>query len=456
MYVRAVAFAVIPMVGLGLVGGLLFRFGLRDFELWVGQTSVLGPFVFLNLLLLGFRALATVDAYRVVVGANYDHRTSATRPNRLGLHVNPLSLAGLTGVLLVMAAGHAFAGYWDMKLYTTLEQIHSPVAIDSPSPNPAGTVEPVVTFPPQQAVPPAPTFAPWSSNTRLNILLVGVDEQDGGFRTDTMIVVSLDPVTHEVSMFSMPRDTYGLPMPPNSRLSALWGSNFNYKLNSLWAYSDRYRDLFPGGGADALKQALGYAYGLDIQYYVLVNFSGFQNVVDALGGVTVNVPAPVVDDGYPGNNGDGQHLRIYIPAGIQHMNGSQALTYARSRKGGIYYDDYNRSARQEQLLVALEQQANIGEVSAHLSELMDGLSATIHTDLPEGPGVLGPLLDQGRYVTLARIKSIAFSPSGAYGVSAMVGPAGSQQSVFLPDVARIRAGVKDALADLAGGGTSSP
>jgi anionic cell wall polymer biosynthesis LytR-Cps2A-Psr (LCP) family protein len=94
-----------------------------------------------------------------------------------------------------------------------------------------------------------------------------------------MIVVSLDPVTHAVSMFSMPRDTYGLPMPPNSRLSTLWGSNFNYKLNALWEYSDRYRDLFPGGGADALKQALGYAYGLDISYYVLVNFAGFQDSV---------------------------------------------------------------------------------------------------------------------------------------------------------------------------------
>jgi LCP family protein required for cell wall assembly len=242
-------------------------------------------------------------------------------------------------------------------------------------------------------------------------------------------------------MFSMPRDTYGLPMPPNSRLSALWGSNFNYKLNALWEYSDRYRDLFPAGGADALKQALGYAYGLDISYYVLVNFSGFQDVVDGLGGVTINVPAPVVDDGYPGNDGDGQHLRIYIPAGIQHMDGSEALTYARSRKGGTYYDDYDRSARQEQLLVALEQQADIGAVSAHLSQLMDSLSMTIHTDLPEGPTVLGPLLDQARYVTLAGIRSYAFSPAGGYGTSAMIGRTGSQLSVFLPDIARIRAEV---------------
>ena len=441
-YVRAVGFAIVPMVGLGLVGGLLVRYGLRDFGLWVGQTSVLGPFVVLNMLLLGYRVLATVDAYRIVVGSNAEDLPSGrSRPDRPRLRINPLSLVGLTAILLVMAAGHAFAGYWDLKLYTTLEEIHSPVAIASPRPDPAGTVEPVLTFPPQRSMLPAPTPQPWNSNSRLNILLVGADEQGGGLRTDTMIVVSLDPVTHAVSMFSMPRDTYGLPMPPNSRLSALWGSNFNYKLNALWEYSDRYRDLFPGGGADALKQALGYAYGLTISYYVLVNFAGFQDVVDGLGGVTINVPAPVVDDGYPGNDGDGQHLRIYIPAGIQHMNGSEALTYARSRKGGTYYDDYDRSARQEQLLVALEQQADIGEVSAHLSQLMDGLSMTIHTDLPEGPTVLGPLLDQARYVTLASIRSCAFSPAGGYGTSAMIGRTGSQLSVFLPDIARIRAEV---------------
>ncbi|HEY5487400.1 MAG TPA: LCP family protein [Candidatus Limnocylindrales bacterium] len=417
---------------------------------------MLGPFVILNLLLLGYRALATVDAYRSVVGANVAANAGANldsggpngslRPRRPRLRIHPLSLAGLTAILLVMAAGHAFAGYWDLRLYKTLEDIHSPIAVASPSPNPVGTVEPVVTFPPQPAVPPAPTFQPWTGEGRLNILLVGVDEQGEGFRTDTMIVVSLDPVTHKVSMFSMPRDTYGLPMPPNSRLSALWGSSYNYKLNSLWAYSDRYRDLFPGGGADALKQALGYTFGLDIQYYVLVSFSGFQDVVDALGGVTVNVPAPVVDDGYPGNDGDGQHLRVYIPAGIQHMNGSEALTYARSRKGGVYYDDYDRSARQEQLLVALEQQANIGEISAHLGELMDGLSTAVHTDLPEGPTVLGPLLDQARYVALPSIRSLAFTPAGGYGTSATVGPTGSQQSVFLPNAAAIRAKVASVLA----------
>ena len=213
-------------------------------------------------------------------------------------------------------------------------------------------------------------------------------------------------------------------MPPNTPLSYLWGTNYNFKLNTLWAYSDRFRQLFPNGGADALKQAMSYAlFGRPdaISYYVLVNFSGFQTIVDTLGGVTVNVPAPIVDNGYPGN-GDGEHQRLYVPAGMQHFTGAQALAYARSRHcpNTFLCEDYNRSARQEAILVALEQQANLGLVSSHLSDLIDALSGSIHTDIPEGPEVLGALIDQARYINLTNIKTYAFSTDGGYGVGAFV------------------------------------
>ena len=248
---------------------------------------------------------------------------------------------------------------------------------------------------------------------------MGVDEQGGGFRTDTMEVVSIDPVSRQVAMFSIARDTFGLPMPPKSRLSQLWGTNFNYKLNALWKYSDKYRTLFPNGGVDALKQAVGYAFFGNqnaIQYYALVNFNGFAQVVDALGGVTINVPAPLKDDGFPGNHGNGLHLRVYVPAGIQHMTGEQALTYARSRKavmpgGGEspLFNDYNRSARQQQMLVALEQQADLNEISTHLSDLIDALGQTIHTDIPEGPDVLGPLIQLAKGIQPGDIKTYVFA-----------------------------------------------
>jgi LCP family protein required for cell wall assembly len=323
---------------------------------------------------------------------------------------------------------------------------HTPIVIaaEAPSVTPGASTEPLPspTLPVTATFQAQPTARPWDQKGRLNILLVGVDQQDGGFRTDTMIVASIDPTTHRVALFSMPRDTWGLPTPPGSALSLLWGPSLNFKLNALWTYSDPYRGLFPGGGADALKEAMSYAlFGTPnaIPYYVLVSFSGFQDIIDTFGGVTINVPAPLVDNGFPGN-GDGQHLRVNIPAGMQHMNGFEALTYARSRKGGGYYNDYDRSARQEQLLVALKQQADLSAISSHLSDLIDDLSSTIHTDIPEGPDVLGALIDQARFVNLVNIKTYAFSTSG-YGEGAMVGPVDSQTSAFLPDLYTIRATV---------------
>jgi LCP family protein required for cell wall assembly len=447
-YARACAFAAPAFGILGVLVAVFTHYGLRDFGLWVGQTSVLGPLIVVNLVILAYRAMATADAYRLVIGRNWgthdsgrwDSIEETSPPPRL--RVNPLSLAGLGLILSVTVAGHVVIGYWDLRLYNTLQTIYSPVVIDTSTSDQSAEPEPTVTFEPQQTIPPASTPKPWTGKGRLNILLVGVDQQDRGFRTDTMIVVSMDPATHQVAMFSMPRDTYGLPLQPRSRLAALYGSTYNARLNGLWKSADRYRQLFPGGGADALKQALGYAYGLDIQYYVLVNFAGFKKVVDTMGGVTVNVPAPVIDNGYPTGDGSGQHLRVYIPAGIQHMDGEQALTYARCRKGSPLYDDYNRSARQEQILVALQQQADLASVSTHLGDLLDALSQTVHTDMPQGPDFLGPLIDQARDVKLDDVKTYTFSPS-VYGSGGMV----NGSYVFWPNVTAIRVAVKNAISD---------
>jgi hypothetical protein len=131
---------------------------------------------------------------------------------------------------------------------------------------------------------------------------------------------------------------------------------------------------------------------------------------------------------------------VNIPAGMQHMNGYDALTYARSRKGGGYYNDFNRSARQEQILVALEQQADLRAVSSHLGDLIDSLSDAIHTDLPQGPNVLGALIDQARYVNVTNIRTFAFGTSG-YGGYGMFGPPNDLTSGFEADLVRVRATV---------------
>ena len=98
---------------------------------------------------------------------------------------------------------------------------------------------------------------------------------------------------------------------------------------------------------------MGYLYGLDIKYFVEVNFDGFKKVVDTMGGVTVNVQMPVSDDRFPSI--DGGLRRVYIPSGIQHMDGAEALRYARSRHGS---NDFDRGARQQRVLLSLREQAD--------------------------------------------------------------------------------------------------
>ncbi len=438
---RAFLFAAPAFGVLGMVVAIAAHYGLRNFGLWVGQTSVLGPLIAVNLVILVYRAVGTVDAYRLAMtpGSHDEPADPDPEPKRRS-RVNPLSVAGLVLILTVMVGGHAALGYWNVKVYNALETIYSPVDVGDASPDPSSEPEPTVSFEPQQTIPPAQTPKPWTGKGRLNILLVGVDSQEGGFRTDTMIVVSLDPATHQVAMFSIPRDTYGLPLQPRSRLAAVFGSSYENKLNGLWRKADPYRQLFPGGGADALKQALSYAYGIDIQYYVLVSFDGFRKVIDTLGGVTITVPAPVVDDGYPLSDGSGQHLRVYIPAGTQHMTGQEALTYARSRKASGLYDDFNRSARQEQILVALQQRADLATISANLGDLIDALGKAVHTDIPQGPDFLGPLIDLARHIGPEDIKAYTFAPP-THGSGGLV----KSSYVFWPNIKAIRATVKQAL-----------
>ena len=168
-------------------------------------------------------------------------------------------------------------------------------ATPSPTPEPSlGSQVPEVSVP------------PWDGRERLNILLIGADEQGGGHNTDTLITVSIDPVTKQVAMFSLPRDTSDVPIPSGSGAIVLGPLPTADKINSFFVNNRRRSDLWPGNdrtrGYNGLKAVLGELYDLDIKYFVEVNFEGFKKVVDAVGGVTINVQVPVVDDAFPGSD----------------------------------------------------------------------------------------------------------------------------------------------------------
>jgi LCP family protein required for cell wall assembly len=456
---RALAFAAAPVLFIAAVAGVVLR--LDRVELF---GLALNPFILssvfaLNLVILIYRLVAIVDAYRVAEYLNQFavRGDGVVGPVRLR---KPLSVAGLLAVLFVMAASHVVVARYDMlaldvlgsdcifiggdtKGVCTADTSPSPdasagasAATDEPTADPTASPTPeasaVGTDVPQVSIPP------WDGKERLNILLIGTDQRpnQGSYNTDTLIVVSIDPVTKQVAMFSLPRDTVDVPVPPGPA-QRLFGSAFSGKINS-WFQAVRNRpDLFPGTtqtrGYNGLKAIIGNLYGLDIKYFVEVNFDGFRAVVDSIGGVTINVQIPVSDDHYPGDKGKLE--RIYIPSGIQHMDGDQALQYARSRHGS---SDFDRGQRQQRVLLSLREQANPQDLIPRLPELINALKKAVRTDIPVSQ--LSQLLGLASSVDTKDIRSYVFTPP-FYQTEYLNSPRGY---IIVPNVSKIRAAVKSA------------
>ena len=450
-YQRAIGFAAAPVLLLALGAGVGLRANIFDLAgvaleyLWLIQI--------LNILILLYRIVAAVDAYRV---ANFLNATEAAGSRRLGrarTAINPLSVAGLVAVIIVMSGVHVVVAQYDLQAQDLVNCVFdpsgtaqcdtsSPTASSGPGQTDSGdTSSPTADLPggtanPSSTVAAAPTTPPYTGG-RLNILLIGADQRphQGTFNTDTLIVASIDPKTKQVAMFSLPRDTTGVPLPPGPAQAAL-GSTYPAKINSLWTEAQHRPDLFPGNDAQrgyrALKDALGLLYGVSIPYYAEVNFDGFERLVDAVGGVTINVQFPVLDDNYPGDGG--VPIRVYIPAGIQHMTGAQALVYARSRHGSV---DYDRSQRQQRVLLSLKDQTDVNAMIPKIPQLVSALKSTIHTDIPVNQ--LPALLQLAGQVDTTNIRSYVFSPP-LYG-HPVVGPYGDANTLL---VSKVRAAVRSA------------
>jgi LCP family protein required for cell wall assembly len=440
-YRRGLGFAAAPL----LIGALLAGFAVRMSVFDLGGLATQPWFqvaVFVgNLVALVYRAYAIVDAWSIARALSGRPAPSTTVALR---QAGVLSVAGLAAVLLVMSGVHVAVARYDLLLQRTTHCIFDPDATDCPQESPGpdeGTAAPSGPITPEPSLGPAVTEQPipqWDGRQRLNILLVGVDEQGGGFNTDTMITVSIDPKTDQVVMFQLPRDTVDVPVPPGPAQS-IWGSLYQSKINSYAAWARGRPDIYAGGtketrGLNGLKAILGNLYGLDIKYFVEVNFNGFKQVVNALGGVTINVQVPVLDDNFPQPGGN--RLRLFIPAGIQHMTGQEALDYARSRKST---SDFERAARQQRVLVSLREQLDIGEAIKNIDQLAAAIGQSVRTDIPVDlvPKLLG-LADK---ISSRSIRSVTFTPPFYQTECLNCPPRGY---IIVPKVARIRAAVADA------------
>ena len=218
---------------------------------------------------------------------------------------------------------------------------------------------------------PTPDTTP-KPNGRINVLLVGADSGLGYNHalTDTLMLVSVDPVGKTVDMLSLPRDIAQFPL--------FNGGTFPGKINSLATYAEAHRSEFPDGGFGTLTREVGYLLGTSVHYYAYVDLAGFQAVIDAVGGVDIVNPKQISDPGY--GFPDGTH-GFSLSAGPHHLNSKLALAYVRSRNGPGD-NDFTRARRQQGLLTALKAQLTRPENLANLPAILAALANAVQTTYP--------------------------------------------------------------------------
>jgi LCP family protein required for cell wall assembly len=238
----------------------------------------------------------------------------------------------------------------------------------------------------------APDNQGWSGDDRLNILLLGVDIEAGGAsRTDTLILVNIDPVAKSARMMSIPRD-----------LKVVIPGYGVHKINAAFALGE-FNEV-QGGGAGLTIRTIESNLGIPVHGFVQIDFHGFTKMIDTVGGVMVDVPYPIRDDEYPAEGFNYQ--RIYFPAGWQHLDGEEALIYARTRHQD---GDSMRSARQQQVLMAIRDQAVSLDLVTQLPTLIRQFGDSVRTDITISDAV--KLAQLGLEIPRDKIISTSMMPS---------------------------------------------
>jgi len=204
----------------------------------------------------------------------------------------------------------------------------------------------------------------------VTVLLLGTDRRPGENvtpRSDAVLVARIDPARKRVALLSLPRDLWvAIPGHGNNRLNAayLWGE----------------RDGPPGGGLALARATVSDTLGLPIDYGVVVDFRGFAGIIDALGGVNVDVPRPLVDREFP--TADYRVTTVRFAAGRQRMDGARALAYARIRHPD---SDFERGLRQQAVLVAIAERLHErGDLATWFAarRVSAALVGYVQTDMP--------------------------------------------------------------------------
>jgi polyisoprenyl-teichoic acid--peptidoglycan teichoic acid transferase len=354
------------------------------------STTALTTLLVIDLALMGWRLLAIAQAgfppRQVIRGAVPAGAARGSGSVRRGLSAREWRLGFVTVLLAITVLMHGWAGIVLTRLDNTLGNVFSG----------SGTAQQDGSDPDGAGVPiNQPEYA-WDGTERINFLLLGVDSGPGRDEalTDTILVVSVDPVAETAVMVSVPRDTALVPLPDTSVYpDALYPMKINELSTEARSNAAAWCPDLPESeaalcGIRTLERSIGTYLGIPIQYYAQVDLRGFAKLIDAVGGVTLCLPGQMVDDQYTGPGIDGRG--IVLPAGCSRYDGALALAYARSRKGYIelpdgtreQQDDFKRSDRQQQVLLELRREIARADIIFELPAILEAIGETVTTDFP--------------------------------------------------------------------------
>jgi LCP family protein required for cell wall assembly len=251
------------------------------------------------------------------------------------------------GLLIILAVGFlVVSSVWLFRTVQSLAsgwEITNPVFRSDGSSGGSGAADPdnpqADTSVDSLSILSVEAFKPWSGRERVTILVLGIDErcdEVGPTRTDTMMLVTVDPVNMTGAMLSIPRD--------------LWVEIPGFgveKINQAHRLGDLYE--YPEGGPGLAVDTVEAALGINVGYYLTVDFEAFTQVVDEIGGIEVTVPEDIQDPSYPDNCYG--YDPFYIEAGKHNLDGPTALKYARTRV--TFGGDVDRAGRQQQVVMAI-------------------------------------------------------------------------------------------------------
>lgn len=360
------AVLLIAVFGLAILGPGAFFSRLLD-------TGVLVGLIVLDVALLGWRLIAILQAH----GAR----------SRLTFRTWP---TWLTAVLVVLTVGmHAIPAYYATKTIDTLDTVslEGGGALFDQREGRDVTITP-------------PSFQPEvQQGERVTVLLVGMDYAPGRTThlTDTMLVATLDSSTGDGALISVPRDLFGVPLPD--------GTLYNAKLNSLMSVAGADPETYPLGGPGTLKATIGELLGTRIHYFAAIDLAGLREVIDTVGGIDVTVARTVNDPQFhdPFTNSIG----FYLEAGFHRLDGATALAYVRSRMGEGD-SDFTRAERQQQVLTAIAEKLNSGNILVTLPGLLDAMRDNMATDIPSAR--ISELAAEGQDADLGSLERVVLAP----------------------------------------------